>query len=106
MMTPLADRIRPETLDDIVGQTHLIGDGKPLRNIIESGELPNLIFYGPSGTGKTTLARMIAKKTDRALRRLNCTTAGTLFLHLPEYFFILTRFSISTKSSSRRFLNT
>ena len=77
MMTPLADRIRPETLDDIVGQTHLIGDGKPLRNIIESGELPNLIFYGPSGTGKTTLARMIAKKTDRALRRLNCTTAGT-----------------------------
>ena len=60
-----------------MGQTHLIGDGKPLRNIIESGELPNLIFYGPSGTGKTTLARMIAKKTDRALRRLNCTTAGT-----------------------------
>ena len=77
MMTPLADRIRPQSLDDIVGQTHLIGDGKPLRNIIESGELPNLIFYGPSGTGKTTLARMIAKKTDRTLRRLNCTTAGT-----------------------------
>lgn len=77
MMTPLADRIRPQSLDDIVGQTHLIGEGKPLRNIIESGELPNLIFYGPSGTGKTTLARMIAKKTDRTLRRLNCTTAGT-----------------------------
>ena len=77
MHTPLADRIRPETLDDIVGQTHLIGEGMPLRNIIESGELPNMIFYGPSGTGKTTLARMIAKKTDRALRKLNCTTAGT-----------------------------
>ncbi|MGN0525839.1 MAG: replication-associated recombination protein A [Acutalibacteraceae bacterium] len=77
MQTPLADRIRPDSLDDIVGQQHLIGEGKPLRNIIESGELPNLIFYGPSGTGKTTLARMIAKKTDRTLRKLNCTTAGT-----------------------------
>lgn len=77
MHTPLADRIRPESLDDIVGQTHLIGEGMPLRNIIESGELPNMIFYGPSGTGKTTLARMIAKKTDRTLRKLNCTTAGT-----------------------------
>ena len=77
MHTPLADRIRPETLDDIVGQTHLIGEGMPLRNIIESGELPNMIFYGPSGTGKTTLARMIAKKTDRTLRKLNCTTAST-----------------------------
>ncbi len=77
MHTPLADRIRPQSLDDIVGQKHLIGEGKPLRNIIDSGELPNMIFYGPSGTGKTTLARMIAKKTDRTLRKLNCTTAGT-----------------------------
>ena len=77
MHTPLADRIRPQTLDEIVGQKHLIGENMPLRNIIESGELPNMIFYGPSGTGKTTLARMIAKKTDRTLRKLNCTTAGT-----------------------------
>mgnify|MGYP002513520914 FL=1 len=77
MHTPLADRIRPTSIDDIVGQTHLIGEGMPLRNIIESGELPNMIFYGPSGTGKTTLARMIAQKTDRTLRKLNCTTAGT-----------------------------
>ena len=77
MHTPLADRVRPQSIDEIVGQQHLIGEGKPLRNIIESGELPNLIFYGPSGTGKTTLARMIAKKTDRTLRKLNCTTAGT-----------------------------
>ncbi len=77
MHTPLADRIRPESLDEIVGQKHLIGENMPLRNIIESGELPNMIFYGPSGTGKTTLARMIAKKTDRTLRKLNCTTAGT-----------------------------
>lgn len=77
MHTPLADRIRPSSLDEIVGQKHLIGENMPLRNIIESGELPNMIFYGPSGTGKTTLARMIAKKTDRTLRKLNCTTAGT-----------------------------
>ncbi len=77
MHTPLADRIRPTSLDEIVGQKHLIGEGRPLRNIIESGELPNMIFYGPSGTGKTTLARMIAQKTDRTLRKLNCTTAGT-----------------------------
>ena len=77
MHTPLADRIRPQSIDEIVGQKHLIGEGMPLRNIIESGELPNMIFYGPSGTGKTTLARMIAKKTDRTLRKLNCTTAGT-----------------------------
>ncbi len=77
MHTPLADRIRPQTIDDIVGQQHLIGEGMPLRNILESGELPNMIFYGPSGTGKTTLARMIAQKTDRTLRKLNCTTAGT-----------------------------
>ena len=77
MHTPLADRIRPTSIDEIVGQTHLIGEGMPLRNIIESGELPNMIFYGPSGTGKTTLARMIAQKTDRTLRKLNCTTAGT-----------------------------
>ena len=60
MHTPLADRIRPSSLDEIVGQKHLIGENMPLRNIIESGELPNMIFYGPSGTGKTTLARMIS----------------------------------------------
>ena len=77
MNIPLADRIRPVTLDDIVGQEHLLGEGKPLRNILESGELPNMIFYGPSGTGKTTLAKIIARQTDRSLRKLNCTTAST-----------------------------
>ncbi len=77
MSTPLADRIRPETIDEMVGQEHLIGENMPLRNIIESGKIPNMIFYGPSGTGKTTLARMIAKKTDRSLRKLNCTICST-----------------------------
>lgn len=77
MNTPLADRIRPQTLDDIVGQKHLLAENKPLRKIIESGEIPNLIFYGPSGVGKTTLATYIAKKTNRCLKKLNGTTAST-----------------------------
>lgn len=77
MSAPLADRLRPQKLDDIVGQRHLLGEGKALRNIIMSGELPNLVFYGPSGIGKTTLAGIIAKTTDRYLVKLNGTTAGT-----------------------------
>ena len=77
MRTPLADRIRPRSLDDVVGQKHLIDKSKPLRRIIESGEIPNLIFYGPSGVGKTTLATYIAKKTNRTLKKLNGTTAST-----------------------------
>ena len=56
MNKPLADRLRPSSIDDIVGQRHLLAPGKPLRKIVESGEIPNLIFYGPSGVGKTTLA--------------------------------------------------
>ncbi len=76
MAAPLADRIRPETLDDIVGQRHLLGEGKALRNIIQSDTIPNLIFYGPSGTGKTTLASIIAKQTNKRLYRLNATNAS------------------------------
>ncbi len=77
MSAPLADRLRPKTVDDMVGQEHLIGEGKPLRNIIASGELPNMVFYGPPGVGKTTLANIIAKQTDRHLVKLNGTVAGT-----------------------------
>lgn len=77
MKAPLADRIRPQSIDDMVGQSHLLGKGKALRNIIESGELPNLIFYGPSGIGKTTLASIIARKTNRKFHKLNGTSAGT-----------------------------
>ena len=76
-MPPLADKIRPRRLDDVVGQTHLIGQGKPLRRIIESGEIPNMVFYGPSGVGKTTIASIIADSTNKTLRRLNATTAST-----------------------------
>ena len=73
---PLADELRPAELDDVVGQNHILGKGGLLRRIIESGDIPNMIFYGPSGTGKTTVARIIAEKTNRALRKLNATTAG------------------------------
>ncbi len=76
MYKPLADEIRPESLDDVVGQKHILGQGGLLRRIIESGQIPNMIFYGPSGTGKTTVARIIAQRTNRSLRKLNATTAG------------------------------
>ena len=74
--TPLADRIRPKTLDEVVGQEHLIAKGRLLRNIIENNEIPNMIFYGPSGVGKTTVANIIAAKTGKTLRKLNATTAS------------------------------
>lgn len=73
---PLADEIRPETLDEVMGQKHILGQGGLLRRVIESGDIPNLIFYGPSGTGKTTVANIIANRSGRALRRLNATNAS------------------------------
>lgn len=76
MRKPLADRIRPETIDEVVGQKHLLGKGKLLRNLIEKTEIPNMIFYGPSGTGKTTVANIIAKKSGKQLYRLNATNAS------------------------------
>ena len=77
MRAPLADRIRPQTLDDVVGQGHLLGEGKALRRIIESGMFPNMVFYGPSGVGKTTVASIIARNTNMHLCKLNGTTAST-----------------------------
>jgi len=76
MYKPLADEIRPNSIDDVVGQRHILGPNGMLRRIVESGQIPNMIFYGPSGTGKTTVARIIAEKTNRSLRKLNATTAG------------------------------
>lgn len=76
MYQPLADKIRPKTLDDVVGQRHLLGKTGLLRRVIESGTIPNMIFYGPSGVGKTTVASIIAKQTERKLYHLNATTAG------------------------------
>lgn len=75
-MKPLADRIRPKSLDEVVGQHHLLDEGKLLRNIIEKNEIPNMIFYGPSGVGKTTVANIIAERAGMQIYRLNATTAS------------------------------
>ncbi|PKM73410.1 MAG: ATPase [Firmicutes bacterium HGW-Firmicutes-16] len=76
MYRPLADELRPTSLDDVVGQSEILSGNSMLRRIIESKQIPNMIFYGPSGTGKTTVASIIADKTNRALRKLNATTSG------------------------------
>ena len=77
MYQPLADLLRPTTLDEVYGQEHILGKGAVLRRLVDSGNVPNMIFYGPSGTGKTTVANIIAKQTNRALYKLNATTAST-----------------------------
>ena len=77
MKSPLADRVRPQTIDEVAGQKHLLGDGKVLRRIIDMGNIPNLIFYGPSGVGKTTVAKIIANMCQKKLCYLNATTAST-----------------------------
>ncbi len=77
MSSPLADALRPQTIEEVAGQKHLLSEGKILRKIIDSGNIPNLIFYGPSGVGKTTVANIIAKRTNKKLCYLNATTAST-----------------------------
>ena len=77
MYQPLADILRPQTLDEVYGQEHILGKGAVLRRLIDSGNIPNMVFYGPSGTGKTTVANIIAKQTKRTLYKLNATTAST-----------------------------
>ena len=77
MYQPLADLLRPQTLDEVFGQEHILGENAVLRRLIDSGKIPNMIFYGPSGTGKTTVANIIAKQTNRTLYQLNATTAST-----------------------------
>ena len=77
MYQPLADLLRPQNLDEVFGQEHILGKDAVLRRLIESGNIPNMIFYGPSGTGKTTVAQIIAKQTNRTLYQLNATTAST-----------------------------
>ena len=77
MYQPLADLLRPATLDEVYGQEHILGKDAVLRRLIDSGKIPNMVFYGPSGTGKTTVANIIAKQTNRTLYKLNATTAST-----------------------------
>lgn len=76
MKTPLADRLRPASIYEVVGQKHLLGEGEILRKIIDKGDIPNLIFYGPSGVGKTTVANIIANNSGKKLYYLNATIAG------------------------------
>ena len=77
MYQPLADLLRPTTLDEVFGQDHILAPGAVLRRLIDSGNVPNMVFFGPSGTGKTTVANIIAQKTNRKLCKLNATTAST-----------------------------
>ena len=77
MYQPLADLLRPQTLDEVFGQEHILSENAVLRRLIDSGKVPNMVFYGPSGTGKTTVANIIAKQTNRTLFKLNATTAST-----------------------------
>ena len=77
MIRPLADVLRPESIDEVVGQEHIIGENKLLTNIIKNGDIPNMVFYGPSGTGKTTVANICARVTNKKLFKLNATNAST-----------------------------
>lgn len=76
MSSPLADKIRPKTLDEVVGQEHLLGQNCLFRKVVSSGKLPNMVFFGPSGTGKTTIANIVAKNAGMTLRKINATTAS------------------------------
>ena len=73
---PLAERMRPKTLDEFVGQKHILGQGKLLRRLIEAKRVPSVIFYGPPGTGKTTLARIIADTSNSSFVKLNAISSG------------------------------
>ena len=77
MLRPLADELRPTKIEDVVGQRHMIGQGKLLSDILSGGDIPNMIFYGPSGTGKTTVANICAQITSKKLYKLNATNAST-----------------------------
>lgn len=77
MQEPLAQSLRPQTLGEVCGQKHLLGEGCVFRRTIESGRVPNMIFYGPPGTGKTTVARIIAQNSGMTLHKLNGTSCGT-----------------------------
>ena len=76
MTSPLADRIRPTSLSEVVGQEHLLSENSLFYKAVTSGKIPNMVFYGPSGTGKTTVANIIAKSANMTLRKINATNAS------------------------------
>ena len=76
---PLASRMRPTRLEDFLGQEHIVGPGKPLREAIVRGDVTSLVFWGPPGSGKTTLARLIANYTDRQFEPFSAVTAGVSY---------------------------
>ena len=111
---PLADKYRPTRIEDVVGQKHIIGRGKLLNNMIEKAYFPNMIFFGPPGVGKTTVAEIIAARADKKFFKINASNSsiddikrvvasiGSLMLKM-EYSYILMRFRALIKSSSSRF---
>ena len=116
MYQPLADLLRPTNLDEVFGQEHILGQGAILRRLVDSGKIPNMVFYGPSGTGKTTVANIIAKQTNRTLFKLNATTASTAdireivsqldtFMAPNGVLLYLDEIQSFNKSSSRAFLS-
>ena len=110
--SPLASRLRPTTLDEVVGQEHIVGKDKLLYRAIKADKLTSVIFYGPPGTGKTTLAKVIANTTSASFTQINATVAGKkdmeevvkeaqdrLGMYGKKRFFSLMRFTVSTKAS-------
>ena len=81
---PLADRLRPRSLDEIVGQDHLLGEGAPLRRMIDSGHLASFVLWGPPGCGKTTLARIMATRTQLHFVALSAVFSGIADLRRPQ----------------------
>ena len=73
---PLADKIRPKTMNDVIGQSHIIGNGKILSKILQSNFLPNMIFFGPPGVGKTTVAEIIAERSNKSFYKINATNSS------------------------------
>ena len=76
LTSPLAERMRPSSLDEVLGQEHLVGEGGPLRVLLDAGKAPSLVFWGPPGVGKTTLARLIAQHVDAQFLTLSAVLAG------------------------------
>ena len=95
-MSPLASRLRPESLETFVGQKHLLGKGKLLRQLIDQDQIPSMIFWGPPGVGKTTLASIIAKKTHADFVNFSAVTSG-----IKEIKEVMARAELSRRSGLR-----